>query len=190
MRKREVLLPATAGALAAVTLWDVLRPRHPVTSRPLRGSRGLTAPLYGVDPRVSAGPQSTLTWLLQTNAVANGNGLAANTDGFNGALQFLVSNGAGSCTLTFQGSWDNFATAQDVQTLGVFLLASATGGTSTVNTGRAVTAGAVSVAANTSYVYAVSDLYLYTRAVISAQAGLGAGTNVTGCTVKLYGVPQ
>lgn len=130
--------------------------------------------------------QITNLTVLQTNAVANGNGVVATTDGLDGSLNLLISNGVGTCTVTVQGSFDNFATAQDIMTVGVYLLADSNAG---VYTTRNIQSGAINVAANTSSVYALTELYPYVRAVISNASGLGAGTNVTGTTIKLYGAP-
>jgi hypothetical protein len=130
--------------------------------------------------------QTSTQTVLQAQAVANGNGTVAVAEGVNGALQLLVSNGVGTCTLTVQGSFDNFATAQDVQTAAVVKLSDSGAG---ANVSRAYLSGALAVAANTSYAYSLPDAYPYYRAVVSAAAGLGAGTGVTGCTATLYAVP-
>lgn len=129
--------------------------------------------------------QKTASTAFQSSATSNGNGTVVTTDGYDGQLLIIVSNGAGTATLTIQGSYDNFATAQDVMTVGLYLLATG----ATVNTGRAIISGAVAVAANTSYAYACAELYPYMRAVVSSASGLGAGSSVTGLTAKVYQVP-
>lgn len=128
----------------------------------------------------------TKTFTLQSHATANGNGTVAAADGYAGPLNLLIANGAGTCTVTVQGSFDNFATTQNILTVGVTKLADSGAG---VNTSRTLASGALAVAANTSYLYQLADLYPYLRAVLSSASGLGAGTNLTGCTVLLYAVP-
>ncbi len=157
-----------------------------------RSMKGTGAASSG-DPFVAAraaDKQVTASFALQAGATASGNGTAATADGYNGALQLLIANGAGSCTVNVEGSFDNFATAQNVFPVGVVLLATETGGVGTTNTSRAVAGGSVTVAANTSYAYALQDVYPYVRARVSGASGLGAGSNLTGCSVTLYALPQ
>lgn len=130
----------------------------------------------------------TDTQTMQTAAVANGNGTIVNTDGYSGQRLLLITNGAGTATLTIQTSLDAaFTTAQDTVVPGVTLLWDSTAGT---NTTRAVASGVISIAANKSYLYSMAECLPRSRAVISAASGLGAGTNDTGLTVKFYGVPS
>jgi len=124
--------------------------------------------------------QASTSFTLQNAATANGNGTVASTDGLNGVLQLLISNSTGTCTVNVEGSFDNFATAQNILSVGVQKLADSGAG---VNTSRAVISGAVAVAASTSYVYGITDFYPYIRARISSAAALA------GCTVSLYGLP-
>lgn len=131
--------------------------------------------------------QKTASATFQAAATSNGNGTTLTTDGYDGQLLFLVSNGTGSCSVTFQGSYDNFATAQDVQKVGLYLLSDSSNGT---NTARQILSGVQAIAANISYAFLATELWPYMRAVISGASGLGAGSNVTGCTVKVYQVPN
>lgn len=124
--------------------------------------------------------QKSATVTLQSAATADGNGSVATSDGYNGALILLISNSTGTCTVTIQGSFDNFATAQDIMTIGLIKLADSANG---VNVSRNPISGVISVAASTSYAFQLLDLYPYTRAVISGSLTLA------GCTVKLYEVP-
>jgi hypothetical protein len=134
-----------------------------------------------------ASAQKSTTLVMQSAAVANANGTTISTDGYNGALQLLVSNGAGTATLTVQGSYDNFATTQSALPVGLILLSDNVNGT---NTARSVISGVISVASNDTTLYQVSEPYPYLQAVLSASSGLGAGTYVTGCTVSLYAMPE
>lgn len=131
--------------------------------------------------------QITQVLTLQSNQTANNTGAAVTTDGLNGLLGLLISNGAGTCTVTIQGSEDNtFAVTQDTAVVGVVPTWDSTNG---VATARPIEAGIISVVANTSYRFQLTELYPYMRAVISSAIGLGAGSSVTGCTIKIYGVP-
>lgn len=137
-------------------------------------------------------PYAQITQLLalQTNTTANGNGTVVTVDGLDGSLNLYINNGAGTCTVTLYGSFDNFATLQSWQMVGVALLTSNSAGTAnSTNTTRTLAPGVISVVANTSYVYQITDLYPYLMAVISSASGLGAGTYFTGCTIGVYGVP-
>lgn len=157
-----------------------------VTNATIQGTPTVTANAGTGTFAVGQKAQTSATTTLQSGATANGNGTVGTPDGYNGALQLLISNGAGTCTVNVEGSLDNFATAQDILTLGVYKLADSTG----TNTNRTILSGAIAVAANATALYAITDSYPYIRARISGASGLGAGTNVTGTTVKLYQVPN
>lgn len=118
-------------------------------------------------------PGAILT--LQSAASANGNGNVAVLDGADGVQQLFIHNGAGTCTLTINGSLDpTFATAQDTVVLGLVKLWDSGGG---VNTSRStVVSGALSIAANTSYLYSIQDIMPYVQAVISSASGLASLT--------------
>lgn len=130
--------------------------------------------------------QTSLSAVLQENATADGNGSVATVDGYDGTLNLLIANGAGSGTVTVEGSYDNFQTPQNIATLGVIPLWDSNDG---VITNRTLQAGIIPVAANTSYTFMLTELYPYIRTVISNASSLGAGSTLTGCTTTLYAVP-
>ncbi len=126
---------------------------------------------------------------LQSQAYGNNTGGGEDFGGYDGAIMLGISNGAGTCTVTLQGSFDNFATPQSAQDVGVILASTNAAGTPACNTSRTLANGVIAVAANTSYSYQVNDMYPYYRAVISSASGLGVGTDCTGCTVLMYANP-
>jgi len=132
---------------------------------------------------------NTITETLQNAAVANGPGTVVGIEGYETCI-LLIDNGAGSCTVNVEGSLDPaFANAQRVFQQNVVLQSTNAGGTSTANVGQGLVAGALAVAANTSYQYQLYANLPVLRARISAAAGLGAGTAVTGCTVTCFRKP-
>jgi hypothetical protein len=135
---------------------------------------------------VQVGRLPAETDVLQNAAVANGNGTPSSTSG-ESRIYLVISNGAGTCTVTVEGSLDPAFGAQSVVNLGVTKLSDSGTGT---NTTRSVVSGAISVAANTTYLYRIEDPLPNIQAVISAAASLGLGSNVTGCTVSLYRMPM
>ena len=144
-------------------------------------------------PAGAAGPIPSVVLTCQSLAVANGNGTAFDVSSYNGALNAVIANGAGTCTVVFEGSHDSrlvtnpgAVPSQNVAVIGVFELWQSDTGTVT---SRSIAAGSVSVAANTSYAYSLSDLYPYVRCRIASAAGLGAGSSVTGCSVTICAAP-
>lgn len=138
---------------------------------------------------VGQGVQQTLLLTPLSQSVVDQTSPGQLIDGLNGALEVLISNGAGTCTITVQGSFDGFKTAQNIMIVGVVKLSDSTNGTAT---SRPVVSGAISVAANTSYVYSIPDAYPFLRFAQANSNSLGQGTdpNVKGCTVQLFAIPS
>lgn len=130
------------------------------------------------------------SYTLASGVVTNGTQSAVQIGPWDGALSLILSNGAGSCTVTLQGADDGFATAQSAQNVGLQLLSSNNNGTPTCNTSRsALVNGVVNVLANSNYKYQIQDIYSSYRVVISNESGLGAGANgVNGLNAQLNAV--
>lgn len=140
------------------------------------------------NPR-KVGAQPALIQSLFSGATGNGTSPSINLFGWDGALSLEVANGAGTCTLQIQGSFENFATAQNGQAVGLIQTSSNNAGTITGVTSRSLITS-LSVAANTNYSLQINDIFPYYQAVITNASGLGNGTYVNGISVNLYSVPQ
>lgn len=139
------------------------------------------------------GFQSTYIPLVQQFVGASGKFYAGiDLSGFDGSFLLEIRNGAGTATVTINGGFDPaLATDQNVYALGLMLLSTtvATGAstsTKTTNTSRSIISNVVSVAANTSALYAIVDAPPYFEAVVSSGSGLGQGTQHNGLSIKLY----
>lgn len=117
--------------------------------------------------------QGTVVFALQAAATANGNGITAPTDGFNGAQMLdLQKSGTGTATATIEGSYDGstwYAVGYQ-QVDGVASLARAASGIS-------VSAGSF------NHVYQILDIYPQIRLRLSSVAGS------ISLTANLYAVP-
>jgi hypothetical protein len=128
------------------------------------------APVGGIATSQEA--EDEIALVLQAAAAANGNGTVGDLTGYAGAATVeLVNTGAGTCTVTIQGSFDgvNWYSAGYMH---IDAIASPARSTS-----------AIAVGATSAHVYAVLDTYNLYRAVIAAQAGALA------CTATLRGFP-
>jgi hypothetical protein len=121
---------------------------------------------------VGIGAQPSMTAVLQNAATADGNGTAAVTDGYNGCQMIEVQKtGAGSCTLTVEGSFDGASW----YAVGYYPVDGQATLTRAVS-GIALGAGSV------THVFQVLDLYPQIRARISGTSG------AVSVTAKLYAV--
>lgn len=165
-------------------------------ANPMPVSGSLDVGTFGGQPigsgiQTRSAQQRSFSFPLQTNAVANGNGSIAVSDGYNGSLQLLVANGSGSCNVSLQGSFDNFGTSQNILPVAVYKLADSLSGPAISAGGRSLISGSgLAVVANTSYVYGIADVYPYYRAPIAGASSLASGTQLVGCSVNLYALPN
>lgn len=117
-------------------------------------------------------PQAGVILVMQSSATTNGNGVAQDILGYNGALQVeILETTGGTATVALQGSNDesNWYAVGYQQVDGV--------------TSPTRSVAAISVTANSAHVYQVLDPYCSLRAVISGIAG---GATIT---ARVYAVP-
>lgn len=167
----------------------------PQTITPVPVTEGIGTPIAAIKDSsnnvyqaITQYAQVTQLFTLQNQAVADGAGTTITTDGLNGLLGLKISNGNGTCTVWVQGSDDpDFTISQDTATVGVVPTCDSGNGTITF---RPIQSGLIDVAVNTTYRFILADLYPYMRAAIIDSSGLGQGSEVLGCTVTVYGVPN